>query len=196
VQFIDHGGSLHSISCRSFFSSHVERRSTGTRRALCPPCLPNAEEVVECRNLDRHRGTFYLISTIVQLQHQYQQTHIRPYTQRGQQQHHIPRSPELLPPHHSNRTSIVPSHTLRLGEELPIPLLPSIRAHGQHPRTVDGEERTDAVEFTREDLEHDERKGELGERGADVGSFEGALCGADLDELVVGEDYGAGAVEA
>lgn len=41
-----------------------------------------------------------------------------------------------------------------------------------------------------------QREGKLPQRCADIGAFEGALRGAHLDELVVGEDDGAGAVAA
>jgi hypothetical protein len=135
-------------------------------------------------------------STIRQFQHQHQQTGICPHTQRRQHYDHIPRRPKFLPAHHTDRTSVISSHSLRLSEELPIPLLSPIRTHSQHPGAVYGEERADAVEFAGEDLEHDEREGELRQRRADVGAFEGALCGPDLDELVVGEVDGASAVEA
>lgn len=36
----------------------------------------------------------------------------------------------------------------------------------------------------------------MAECSADVGAFEGALRGAHLDEFIVGEDDGVGAVEA
>lgn len=137
-----------------------------------------------------------LISITLQLQNQHQQTDIRSYTQHGQHEHHVARSPEPLPSHDSHRTSIIASNALCLSEELPIPLLSAVSTDGQHPGTVDGKEGADAVEFAREDLEHDEREGELGQRGADVGAFERALCSADLDELLGSEVDGAGAVEA
>lgn len=55
---------------------------------------------------------------------------------------------------------------------------------------------TNTVKLASKDLKHNQREAELAQRGADVGAFEGALGGADLDELFVGEDDGAGAVEA
>lgn len=55
---------------------------------------------------------------------------------------------------------------------------------------------TYAVELASEDFQDNEREAELTERGADVGSFEGALSRADLHELRGREDHGAGAVEA
>jgi hypothetical protein len=67
-----------------------------------------------------------------------------------------------------------------------IPLLPSISTCDQHPCTVGCKARTDAVEFADKDLEHDKCEGELGQQRADIGAFEGALCGADLDKLFIG----------
>ena len=46
--------------------------------------------------------------------------------------------------------------------------------------------RTDTVEFAGEDLEHYKCEGELGQRRADIGIFEGVLCGTELDKLSVG----------
>lgn len=83
-----------------------------------------------------------------------------------------------------------------LGEKLPIALLPAEEAGAQDPRAVRGKERAHAVKLGREDLEHDEGKGELGEGGADVGALKGALGRPHLDQFVVGEDDGDGAVLA
>src|SRR2546423_15230899 len=103
---------------------------------------------------------------------------------------------KVLPAHYRHGSSIISSNTRRFGEELLFPLLPPICTYEQHPGTVDGKERTDAVEFACEDLKYDESEGELRERGAHVGAFEGALCGADLYELLLGEVDGAGPVKA
>lgn len=60
---------------------------------------------------------------------------------------------------------------------------------------VDCEQSTNGVEFGGEDLEHDEGKGELADCGADIGALESSLCCANLDQLIAGEDDGAGAVQ-
>jgi hypothetical protein len=101
----------------------------------------------------------------------------------------------FLPPR-SNWRSIIPSDALHLSEELPIPLLPSISTCDQHPCTIDCKECTDAVEFAGEDLEHDKCDGKSGQQRADIGTFEGALCGTDFDKLSVGWVDGSSAVEA
>ena len=54
---------------------------------------------------------------------------------------------------------------------------------------------TDAVELRREDLQHDQSEAELGQAGADVGTLERPLRGADLDEFFGREDDGVGAME-
>jgi hypothetical protein len=82
-----------------------------------------------------------------------------------------------------------------LGEELSVALLPPEQTRAEHPRPVHGEERADAVELRREDLEDDQRKGELAEGGADVGALERALCRPDLDELVGAQDDGSRPVQ-
>lgn len=55
---------------------------------------------------------------------------------------------------------------------------------------------TNTIKLLRKDFEHDQREAELTQAGPDVGAFEGALGGADLDEFGGGEDHGARAVEA
>jgi hypothetical protein len=72
----------------------------------------------------------------------------------------------------------------------------SVGARQQHPRTIYSKQRTNAIEFAREDFENDECEGELRKRSADIRAFKGALCGADLDELLGGKDDRAGTVEA
>ena len=44
--------------------------------------------------------------------------------------------------------------------------------------------RTDTVELRREDFQHDQCKAELSKTRSNVGSLEGALSGADLDQLL------------
>jgi hypothetical protein len=75
-------------------------------------------------------------------------------------------------------------------------LLASKQADDKNSRAVDCEQRADGVELGCEDLEHDERKRELSDGGADVGAFKGSLSSADLDELGAGEHDGAGAVQS
>jgi hypothetical protein len=75
-------------------------------------------------------------------------------------------------------------------------LLPAQDAREQDARAVHGEQRADGVELGREDLEHDERKRELPDGGADVGALEGALRRPDLDQLGPGQHDGARAVQA
>ena len=136
-----------------------------------------------------HTNPFHLIisPSIPQSNRQPQKTRIRSHRQRRQHNHHIPTRPKLLLPQ-----PILPN----LGKKLLIPLLPPQQARQKNAGTVDGEEGADGVELGGEDLEDDEREGELAEGGADVGAFEGALGGADFDEFFVCEDDGAGAVHA
>ena len=74
--------------------------------------------------------------------------------------------------------------------------MPPPQTNRQHPRPIHCKQRTDPVELRREYLEHYERKRELRDCCADVGPFEGALCGAYFDEFGGREDYAAGAVQA
>ena len=76
-----------------------------------------------------------------------------------------------------------------LGEELLVALLTSKEAREQDPGAVDGEQGADAVELGREDLEHHQRKGELAQRGAYVGSFERSLRRPYLDEFVIRQHH-------
>lgn len=80
------------------------------------------------------------------------------------------------------------------GEELPVALVAAVDGDQQHAGPVQREQGADGVEVGREDLEDDEGEAELGQGGPHVRALEGALRGADLDELVRGEDDGAGAV--
>jgi hypothetical protein len=54
---------------------------------------------------------------------------------------------------------------------------------------------TDAVEFAREDLQHNQRKAELAETGTDVRTLERSLRRANLHELFGREDDGARAMQ-
>lgn len=127
------------------------------------------------------------LSSKVQRQRQRHQARIRRHTQRRQHHHHIPTRPKLL---------AIDAILIHLRKKRLIPLLPSKQAHDHHRGPIHRKQRTDAVELGREDLQHDQREAELGQRGADVGAFKGALGGADFDHFIVGEHDGAGAVKA
>lgn len=81
-------------------------------------------------------------------------------------------------------------------KELPIPLVATVKTDHQDSRTVDGEKRANTVEFLGEDPQNDQRKGELRESGAHVGSFEGSLRCPYFDYLVLGQFDCAGTVHA
>lgn len=66
-------------------------------------------------------------------------------------------------------------------EELAVALVAAVHGHDHDGGAVGREEGAGGVELGREDLEDDEGEGELGEGGAHVGAFKGALGGADLD---------------
>jgi len=91
-----------------------------------------------------------------------------------------PPTAHALGPH-----SPLPTQTIlaNLAKELPITLHPSESTGSQNPGAIDSEQSANGVEFRGEDLENDEGKGELGERGADVSALERALGGADFDEF-------------
>jgi hypothetical protein len=74
-------------------------------------------------------------------------------------------------------------------------LLPPQNAREQDARPVHGEQGADRVEFGREDLEHDQGKGELADGGAHVGALEGALRCPNLNQLGSRQDHRAGAVQ-
>lgn len=80
-----------------------------------------------------------------------------------------------------------------LGEELAIPLVSTVKADEENAGAVDREQGSDAVEFGGEDLEDDECKGKLRQRGSHVSTFERALGGAHFDDFVRREHDGAGA---
>jgi hypothetical protein len=67
-------------------------------------------------------------------------------------------------------------------EELAVALEAAVHGNEENGEAVDGKEGADGVELLGEDLEDDEREGELAEGGAHVGALEGALGGADFDE--------------
>ena len=71
----------------------------------------------------------------------------------------------------------------------------SEQAGEQDARAIDGEQGADGVELGREDLQHNEGKGELSQRRADVSALESPLGCADLDQFAAGQDDGAGAVQ-
>ncbi|KAI9652341.1 MAG: hypothetical protein M1831_006888 [Alyxoria varia] len=114
---------------------------------------------------------------------------------RRHKNHDVPTSPKLPPMIKAvfalaisfgasvpNLIQLIPS-IIFLPEELSSPLLaPHSRDH-QNSHTIHSEQRAHRIELAREDLEHDQREGELPERGAHVGPFEGALSGAELDQL-------------
>jgi hypothetical protein len=66
-------------------------------------------------------------------------------------------------------------------------LLSPKQADEQDARAVDCKQRSDGVELGREDLQHDEGKGELSNCSANVGAFKCSLRSADLDELGAGQ---------
>lgn len=75
------------------------------------------------------------------------------------------------------------------GEELALALIAAVDGDEEDGGAIGGEEGADGVELRGEDLEDDERKGELPEGGAHVGALKGALGGADLDEPGGGCQY-------
>jgi len=126
----------------------------------------------ECRGLEK---SIISNSNRVQPPRQHQQRHIRRHTQSSQNNNHIPTRPEL---------PLVSAILVHLRKELLIALLTTVQTCKEDASTIDREERPDAVELGREDLQHDEGEGELAEGGPDVGAFEGTLGGAHFLELV------------
>lgn len=127
--------------------------------------------------------------SIVQPNDQHQQRRIRRHAQRRQDHHDVPAGPKALPPQPA-------LDAVGLAEKLPIALMAAQQARAQDAGAVHGEQRADAVELGREDLQHDEREGELAQRGAHVRAFERALQRPDLDELRRREDDGARPLQA
>lgn len=76
---------------------------------------------------------------------------------------------------------------ISVDEELAISLMSPVDGCQCNARPVRGEQRSNGVELGAEDAQHDEGEGELAECSAHVGAFEGALSGADFDELRVGD---------
>lgn len=101
---------------------------------------------------------------------------------------HVPTRPELLLPLLPRRPG--------LAEELPVPARTTQQARHEDEGAKDGKQRADRVELLGEDLEDHQGEAELRERGAQVRALEGALGGADLDQLGLREDHGLGAVGA
>lgn len=122
-----------------------------------------------------------------QVQGQGDQARVRGNTQRCQNHHRISTGPKLV------TVNAILSH---LREELSVSLGAAEQSNDQDTGTVDGEQRTDTVELGGEDLEHDEGKGELGEGRSNVGTFEGPLGSAHLDNLICGQHCRAGSVHS
>lgn len=95
---------------------------------------------------------FHPTPSHLQRQRQRQQTRIRRNAQRRQHNHHIPTRPKLATPQPIR---------IHLIKELSVTLLPPEEANGQHASTVDGKQRTDAIELGGEDFEDDEGEREL-----------------------------------
>lgn len=101
------------------------------------------------------RATFCLdrpSPSSLQFQGQHQQTDISGDTEGGQDDDDIATGPESLP---------AQAIFAQLIEELLVALLSAIGTDKQHTSAVDGKQRADGVELGGEDLEHDEREGEL-----------------------------------
>jgi hypothetical protein len=111
--------------------------------------------------------------SVVQLDRERNQTRISRNAQCCQNHNRIPTCPKFLPAH-----PIIPYLT----KELSIPLISAVHAHQQYACAICSEQRADGIELRGEDLEHDEREGELTEGGADIGAFEGSLRGANFDK--------------
>ena len=72
-----------------------------------------------------------------------------------------------------------------LTEELFVALLPPISSDRQHASSVYSEQSTNGVELGGENLQDDEREGELRQRRSYISSLEGALSGSNLDKLII-----------
>jgi hypothetical protein len=66
-------------------------------------------------------------------------------------------------------------------------LLPPKQTDEEYPRAVDREQRSDGVEFSRKDLEHNQGKRELPDGGAHICAFKRPLRCANLDQFRAGE---------
>lgn len=155
---------------------------------------PDHEKELPCQNRDPKRDRDCKAAlphdgrqSRGQLKSQRHQTRIRSHRNRRQDEDDIPTGAELLP---------LQAIIANLREELLVPLLPPEPAGGEDAGAVGGEQGADAVELGGEDAQDDEGEGELRQRGADVGAFEGALGGAHFDQLAGRQDDGAGAVVA
>ena len=116
-----------------------------------------------------------------------QKTRIRSNRDQSKQNDDIPTRPEPL-----QILAVVADRR----EELAVALLPAQQADGQHAGAVCREQRADAVELGREDLEHDQREAELRQRGPHVRALERPLRRPHLDQLLIRQDDGARAVAA
>lgn len=83
---------------------------------------------------------------------------------------------------------------VHLAEELLIALMSPEQTNAQNPKPVCREQSPDRVEFRLEDLEDDEREGELRQGRSNVGAFEGPLGGADLHNFLRGQHHRRSAV--
>lgn len=72
-----------------------------------------------------------------------------------------------------------------LVKKLAIALVAAEDGDQEDGAAVGSKKRADGVELAGEDLEDDQGEGELGEGGAHVGAFKGALGGADFGESTV-----------
>lgn len=125
--------------------------------------------------------------SLCQCRRKHDERYVRRDAQCCQYHYRIPTGAELV------AMQAILSH---LGKELAVALLATEETDAEHSSPVDGEERSDAVEFRGENLENDQGERELGQCGADICSLEGPLSSAHFDDLVRGQDRGAGAVHA
>ena len=105
----------------------------------------------------------------------------------GQDDDDVAAGPELFP---------VQAVISYLGEELLVPLLSPEQADEENSGSVDGKQCAYAVKLRREDLQNHQGKRELRQGGPHVSAFEGPLCSADLDQLLVRQHNGAGSVQS
>lgn len=147
-------------------------------------------------------ATLSPLSLRLEPQCEHKQTDVRRDAERRQDGHDIAAGAELL--------SVQPI-LAHLREELLVswqrqPQLPLRRASltllspeqtdEENPSPVHRKQRADGVELGREDLQHNERKRELSNGGADVRSFKRSLCCPDLDQFTAGQHDRACAVLA
>lgn len=83
-----------------------------------------------------------------------------------------------------------------LGEKLLVPLLPAEETDDEHAGAVDGEQSPDAVELAAEDFQHNQRKRELRQSCANIGSLERSLGSSHFNNLVRSQGYRSSPVRA